>query len=64
MIVKIVFLFLAFMGILAIFGKLRLPGAKQLGKLRDRARLGTEKCRHCGAYRIGKGPCVCRKGNR
>ncbi|WP_417206143.1 hypothetical protein [Antarctobacter sp.] len=62
MIVKIVALFLAFIAVLGFFGKLRVPGAHQLGKLRDRARLGSKKCPHCGRYRIGKGPCDCRKG--
>ena len=62
MIVKIVFLFLAFMGVLAMFGKLTVPGSKQLDKLRERARLGSAKCKHCGRHKIGKGPCDCRKG--
>ena len=47
---KIVLLFLAFMAVLAMFGKLRVPGAK---------RLANAKCRKCGRYRIGKGPCPC-----
>ncbi len=49
-ILKIVFLFLIFMGVLAMFGKLRIPGAK---------RLASAKCRKCGRYRIGKGLCPC-----
>ncbi len=49
-ITKIVFLFLIFMGVLAMFGKLRIPGAK---------RLSSAKCKKCGRYRIGKGPCPC-----
>jgi hypothetical protein len=49
-ITKIVVLFLVFMGVLAMFGKLRIPGAK---------RLANAKCRKCGRYRIGKGPCPC-----
>lgn len=49
-ILKIVFLFLIVMGVLAMFGKLRIPGAK---------RLASAKCRKCGRYRIGKGPCPC-----
>lgn len=52
-IVKIVSLFLAGMAILAMFGKLRFPGQK---------RLQSAKCSSCGRYRIGKGPCPCRKG--
>jgi len=47
---KIVVLFLVFMGVLAMFGKLRYPGQKQLQSL---------KCPKCGRYRIGKGPCPC-----
>jgi len=55
MIVKIVVLFLVGMGVLAMFGKLRFPGQK---------RLEAAKCRKCGRYRIGKGPCSCEKGPR
>jgi hypothetical protein len=55
MIVKIVVLFLVAMGVLAMFGKLRFPGQKQLE---------AAKCRKCGRYRIGKGPCSCEKGPR
>lgn len=53
MIVKIVFLFLIFMGVLAMFGRLRFPGQKKLA---------SRKCPNCGRYRIGKGPCSCGKG--
>ncbi|MGR3495577.1 hypothetical protein [Citreimonas sp.] len=53
MIVKIVALFLVFMAVLAMFGRLRMPGAK---RLRD------ARCTSCGRYRIGKGPCPCTKG--
>ncbi|MBL3701505.1 hypothetical protein GI582_02235 [Sulfitobacter sp. BDSS02] len=49
-ILKIVLLFLIAMGVLAMFGRLRLPGAK---------RLTDAKCPSCGRYRIGKGPCAC-----
>ena len=55
MIVKIVLLFLVAMGVLAMFGKLRFPG---------QARLDAMKCRSCGRYRIGKGPCTCGRGGR
>jgi len=49
-IVKIVTLFLIAMGVLAMFGKLRIP------------RIGQSKtCRHCGRPRIGSGPCPCGK---
>jgi hypothetical protein len=54
MIVKIVVLFLVGMAVLAMFGRLRFPGQKQLEAM---------KCRGCGRYRIGKGACPCgRKG--
>ncbi|WP_198586121.1 hypothetical protein [Roseovarius salinarum] len=56
MIVKIVILFLVFMGVMAMFGKLRFPGQKKLQSAR---------CPRCGRFRIGKGPCSCgRKGRR
>ena len=50
---KIVILFLVFMGVLAMFGKITLPGQK---------RLASARCRHCGNFRIGKGPCSCGQG--
>ncbi len=50
MIFKIVSLFLVGMGVLAMFGKLTLPGAK---------RLADAKCRHCGKYSFGK-KCGCK----
>ncbi|OWU85552.1 short-chain dehydrogenase [Oceanicola sp. 22II-s10i] len=53
MVLKIVILFLVFMGVMAMFGKLRLPGAP---------RLGRAKCPNCGRHKIGKGPCPCGKG--
>jgi len=49
-IVKIVTLFLVFMAVLAMFGKLRLPGQK---------RLGAARCPRCGRFRLGRGPCAC-----
>jgi hypothetical protein len=52
MVVKIVLLFLLGMAVLAMFGRLRFPGQK---------RLETAKCPSCGRYRIGKGPCPCKK---
>ncbi|MEX0284358.1 MAG: hypothetical protein AB3N23_07075 [Paracoccaceae bacterium] len=54
-IAKIVFLFLAFIAVLAMFGRLRFPGQK---------RLQSAKCPSCGRYRIGKGPCTCGRGGR
>ncbi|MFV2035510.1 MAG: hypothetical protein ACC631_10480 [Halocynthiibacter sp.] len=52
MIVKIVSLFLIGMVVLAMFGKLRFPGQKTLS---------NQKCRICGRYRLGRGPCDCKK---
>ncbi|MDQ7069593.1 MAG: hypothetical protein Q9M48_02405 [Rhodobacterales bacterium] len=52
MIFKIITLFLVGMGVLAMFGKYRFPGQK---------RLAAAKCPSCGRYRIGKGPCSCKK---
>jgi hypothetical protein len=54
-ILKIVSLFLIFMAVLAMFGKLRVPGL---------TRLRSAKCPACGRYRIGKGPCPCGKDGR
>ncbi|WP_188129630.1 hypothetical protein [Roseivivax sediminis] len=51
MILKIVILFLVFMGVMGMFGKLRMPKALR----------GPQKCPNCGRHRIGKGPCPCGK---
>jgi hypothetical protein len=51
-ILKAISLFLAFMLVLAIFGKWRFPGQQ---------RLADAKCPKCLRYRIGKGPCQCQK---
>lgn len=50
MLSKIVLFFLLFIAVLAMFGKLHWIGGK---------RLSGAKCRDCGRYRIGKGPCGC-----
>jgi len=55
MIVKIVALFLAVMAVLAMFGRLRFPS------LPGKDKLATRKCKNCGRYKIGKGPCRCGK---
>ena len=47
--VKVVSLFLIGMLVLAMFGKLRFPGQKQLQAM---------KCTRCGRYKIGK-TCSC-----
>lgn len=56
MLVKIVVLFLIGMAVLAMFGRLRLPGR---GK---RAQKRPASCPRCGRYIIGKGPCDCTVG--
>ena len=53
MIIKAVSLFLIAMVVLAMFGRLRLPGAQKLA---------SRKCPDCGRYKIGKGPCGCKSG--
>ncbi len=53
-IVKIVILFLVFMAVMAMFGRLRFPGQD---------RLSSARCPKCGRFRLGKGPCACSKGN-
>ena len=50
MMVKVVTLFLIGMVVLAMFGKLRIPGQKKLA---------ARKCQRCGRFRIGKAPCDC-----
>ncbi|WP_425043183.1 hypothetical protein [Primorskyibacter sp. S87] len=52
-ILKIVSLFLVVMAVLAMFGKLKVPGSK---------RLASARCPRCGRFRIGKGPCACGHG--
>lgn len=50
MLIKIVSLFLITMVVLAVFGRLRLPG---------RGKVAARRCARCGKFRIGKGPCDC-----
>lgn len=52
-ILKIVTLFLVFMAVLAMFGRLRLPGI---------TRAAPKKCNACGRPLIGRSPCPCGKG--
>lgn len=56
MLVKIVTLFLVFMAVLAMFGRLRI-GNWRIGR-RGPERV-TRKCPACGSPVIGKGPCPC-----
>jgi len=50
MLSKIVILFLVFMAVLAMFGRLRFPGQD---------RLASKRCPRCKRFRIGKGPYKC-----
>jgi hypothetical protein len=52
MLLKIVSLFLIGMLVLAMFGRLKYPG---------KAKLASMKCKNCGRYRIGSGPCGCKE---
>ncbi len=51
MLVKIVSLFLVFVAVLGMFGKLNVLIPKKLQK--------TAVCKVCGRHKIGKGPCPC-----
>jgi len=51
MLIKIVSLFLIGMVVLAMFGRLRLPGTRGVAR----------KCRACGAPRIARARCPCGK---
>lgn len=53
MLLKIVSLFLVFIAVLGMFGKLSLLIPKKLRK--------TAVCKACGRHKIGKGPCPCGK---
>lgn len=52
MILKIVFVFLIGMIVLAMFGRMRLPGQKSLE---------AHRCQNCGRFRIGRSECDCRE---
>lgn len=56
MLSKIVVLFLVFIAVLGIFGKLRTPRLPGLDRL---TRIGQKRCPSCGRFSIGKGPCPC-----
>ena len=52
LIIKVIILFLIFISVMAMFGKYKFPGQQKLQSM---------KCRKCGRYRIGEGPCSCNK---
>lgn len=57
MLVKIVLLFLVAMGVVAMIGRFRFPGA-----LAKQVKLRPKTCPKCGRHRIGVGECPC--GNK
>lgn len=56
MIIKIVTFFLIGIGVLAMFGKLRVPGVDRIRKI---GQTKPRKCRKCGRYILTKSPCEC-----
>ncbi len=54
MLVKIVTIFLVFIAVLGMFGKLRLLLPRKFRK--------NARCEKCGRHLIGSGPCPCKKG--
>lgn len=55
MLTKIVTLFLVFIAVLGMFGKLNLL-------LPKRRKKRVTRCETCGRHLIGSGPCDCKKG--
>jgi hypothetical protein len=55
MLIKGMTLFLVAMAVLAMFGKLRLPGRGQ-----PRRPHVAQRCPDCGRPKIGAGPCPCK----
>ncbi|MGB0497087.1 MAG: hypothetical protein ACPGID_02015 [Rubricella sp.] len=57
--IRIIILFLIFIAVLAMIGKLgaflRMAGLKR----GEKAKLSTRRCKRCGALRPGNGPCAC-----
>ena len=62
MLVKIVTFFLIGMAVLAMFGRLRFPGLPDRRKTSDKKPGKPRKCKACGSFIIGSGPCRCGKG--
>jgi hypothetical protein len=62
MILKIISLFLIFMVVLGMFGKLRFPWRGRLPGRGAHGRLSRpRKCRDCGRFLIGGGDCDCKE---
>ncbi|PRY23835.1 hypothetical protein CLV78_104328 [Aliiruegeria haliotis] len=62
MLVKIVTFFLIGIAALAMFGRLRWPGAARRRDKGGPRPPKPRKCKACGSYVVGKGPCPCGKG--
>lgn len=58
MAIKVVFLFLIAILVLAMFGRLKAP--KITGKSNKKP-MDARKCKKCGSYILGEGPCACEK---
>jgi len=58
-VVKVVSLFLIAILVLAMFGKLRAP--KLRNPLNRDKKLKAQKCKKCGSYILGDGPCACER---
>lgn len=59
--VKIVTFFLIGIAVLAMFGRLRWPGGARGAGKRGKDPKKPRRCRACGNYIIGDGPCACGK---
>jgi len=59
MVIKAVSLFLIAILALAMFGRLKTPKLRNpIGKPKVAA---ARKCKKCGSYVVGDGPCACKK---
>ena len=60
--VKVVTLFLVVLAVLAMLGRIRMPGFLKPGKRRKEIRVA--KCPKCGAFLLGGDKCDCRSGQQ
>lgn len=59
--VKVVTLFLVFMIVLAMFGRLRMPKVKN--PFKRKTVKASVKCEHCGRYNLAGETCTCGAGS-